>query len=331
MAEVLRFTVPPDCGGMNAKWFLKSRCGLSTRMITRLKREKDGIMMNGKILRTVDPVEAGAELLIHLPQEENSFLEPVEGELDILFEDSHLLVINKPPFMPVHPVKQHRTDTLANRVAWYAAQKGEPFIFRAHNRLDRNTSGLVLLAKDKFTVNALKGQVHKVYFALVHGKMEGSGTVSALRPSERMSSFRFALSAASQLSSRSLAFPARSADAVLSTPNSMAPALRIRPSSPKALSAIAALHFRLQPLIDLRRDLGGEGPLQRPGLHSLFETGAVRADIGAPAGCLAPKVQADLAGAGTHHADQLPLGFHLAAAQALAHRYFLFHGCRLLF
>ena len=62
MAEVLRFTVPPDCGGMNAKWFLKSRCGLSTRMITRLKREKDGIMMNGKILRTVDPVEAGAEL-----------------------------------------------------------------------------------------------------------------------------------------------------------------------------------------------------------------------------------------------------------------------------
>jgi 23S rRNA pseudouridine1911/1915/1917 synthase len=179
MAEVLRFTVPPDGGGMNAKWFLKSRCGLSTRMITRLKREKDGIMMNGKILRTVDPVEAGAELLIHLPQEENSFLEPVEGELDILFEDSHLLVINKPPFMPVHPVKQHRTDTLANRVAWYAAQKGEPFIFRAHNRLDRNTSGLVLLAKDKFTVNALKGQVHKVYFALVHGKMEGSGTVSA--------------------------------------------------------------------------------------------------------------------------------------------------------
>ena len=179
MSEVLRFTVPPDCGGMNAKWFLKSRCGLSTRMITRLKREKDGIMMNGKILRTVDPVEAGAELLIHLPQEENSFLEPVEGELDILFEDNHLLVINKPPFMPVHPVKQHRTDTLANRVAWYAAQKGEPFIFRAHNRLDRNTSGLVLLAKDKFTVNALKGQVHKVYFALVHGKMEGSGTVSA--------------------------------------------------------------------------------------------------------------------------------------------------------
>lgn len=179
MAEVLCFTVPPDCGGMNAKWFLKSHCGLSTRMITRLKREKDGIMMNGKILRTVDRVEAGAEILIHLPQEENSFLEPVKGELDIRFEDSHLLVVNKPPYMPVHPVKQHRTDTLANRVAWFAAQKGEPFIFRAHNRLDRNTSGLVLLAKDKFTVNALKGQVHKVYFALVHGKMKGSGTVSA--------------------------------------------------------------------------------------------------------------------------------------------------------
>ncbi len=150
MAETLYFTVPQDCDGMTAKWFLKSRCGLSTRMITRLKREKDGILMDGKILRTVDTVVAGASILISLPKEDFSFVEPREGTLDIVYEDSHLLVVNKPPFM-----------------------------FRTHNRLDRNTSGLVLMTKDKYSVNLLKNKVHKTYFALVHGSLSGEGTVNA--------------------------------------------------------------------------------------------------------------------------------------------------------
>ncbi|MBQ4170790.1 MAG: RluA family pseudouridine synthase, partial [Ruminococcus sp.] len=179
MAEKLYFTVPQDCGGMTAKWFLKSRCGLSTRMITRLKREKDGILMDGKILRTVDKVDAGASVVISLPEEESSFIEPREGELDIVFEDSHLLVVNKPPYMPVHPAKQHQTDTLANIAVWYAAQKGESYVFRTHNRLDRNTSGLVLIAKDKYSVNLLKNKVRKTYLALVHGQPKEEGTVDA--------------------------------------------------------------------------------------------------------------------------------------------------------
>ena len=179
MAEKLYFTVPQDCGGMTAKWFLKSRCGLSTRMITRLKREKDGILMDGKILRTVDKVDAGASVVISLPEEDGSFVEPREGVLNIVYEDKHLLVVNKPPFMPVHPAKQHQTDTLANIVAWYAAKKGESYIFRAHNRLDSNTSGLVVMTKDKYSVNLLKNKVHKTYFALVHGCLDGEGTVDA--------------------------------------------------------------------------------------------------------------------------------------------------------
>ena len=179
MAEKLSFTVPSDCDGMTAKWFLKSRCGLSTRMITRLKREKDGILMNRKILRTIDPVTAEAAIVVSLPEEESSFIEPREGELDIVFEDSHLLVVNKPPYMPVHPAKQHQTDTLANIAVWYAAQKGESYVFRTHNRLDRNTSGLVLIAKDKYSVNLLKNKVRKTYLALVHGQPKEEGTVDA--------------------------------------------------------------------------------------------------------------------------------------------------------
>lgn len=176
-SERLVFTVPPECDGMNAKWFLKSRCGLSTRMITRLKRENDGILMNGKILRTVDSVAADAEIVLHFPQEDVSFIAPVAGELNIVYEDSHLLIVNKPPFMPVHPVKQHRTDTLANLVVHYMEEKNERYIFRAHNRLDRNTSGLVLITKDKFSVFKLDHAVQKVYYALVHGELNGSGTI----------------------------------------------------------------------------------------------------------------------------------------------------------
>ncbi len=176
MSEQLSFTVPPDCDGMAAKTFLRWRCGISTRMITRLKREKDGILMDGKNLRTVDPISSGSVITVTLPEEEMS-IEPVKGALDIVFEDAHLLALNKPPFMPVHPVKQHQTDTLANRVAYYAAQRGEDYVFRAQNRLDRNTSGLVLVCKDRFCINKLKGAVEKTYLALVHGRVERQGRV----------------------------------------------------------------------------------------------------------------------------------------------------------
>ena len=179
MAETLTFTVPVEFDGKPAKWFLKDHCSLSTRMITQLKREKEGILMDGEILRTVDPVRKGAVVTINLPVEESPYIEPIEGDLDVVFEDDHLLVVNKPCDMPVHPVKQHQTDTLANIVVFRARKKGESFVFRAVNRLDRNTSGLVMIAKDRFTVNKLKNKVDKVYYAFVHGEMISSGTVNA--------------------------------------------------------------------------------------------------------------------------------------------------------
>ncbi len=177
MSEQLCFTVPPEFDGKQAKWFLKDYCTLSTRMITCLKREKEGILMNGKILRTVDLVVGGAVVVINLPEEESAYIQPVPGDLEIAYEDQYLLIVNKPPHMPVHPVKQHQTNTLANIVVYYSQSRGERYVFRALNRLDRDTSGLVMIAKDRFTVNKLKNRVNKVYFALVHGELRGSGSV----------------------------------------------------------------------------------------------------------------------------------------------------------
>ena len=170
MSDRLYFPVPDECDNMLAQRFLRDKCGLSARIITRLKREKDGILMDGKILRTIDCVQSGKTVSIAIPDEKCE-IEPTKGTLDIRYEDEHFLVVNKPHSMPVHPVKQHQSDTLANIVSYYCSQNGKPFVFRAINRLDKDTSGLVLIAKNRFTANAVKNKTHKVYYALCEGEI----------------------------------------------------------------------------------------------------------------------------------------------------------------
>lgn len=178
MRKKLEFKVPEDCDNMLARRFLRGKCGLSARIITRLTREKDGILMDGKILRTVDFVTAGKTVVISLPPESTD-IEPTKGELNIAFEDDYVLIVNKPCCMPVHPVKQHQTDTLANIVAYRCKEIGDDFVFRAVNRLDKDTSGLVIIAKNKFFANALKNNVCKKYYAVCEGSITKEGTVSA--------------------------------------------------------------------------------------------------------------------------------------------------------
>lgn len=176
MSDKLTFIVPKEYNNANALSFLKNYCNLSSRMITRLKREKNGILQDGKILRTIDNVIYGKKVEINLPTESIDIL-PVEGKLDVLFEDDYILVVNKPPSMPVHPVKQHQSDTLANIVAYYIKLKNKEFTFRAINRLDKDTSGIVFIAKDRYTANAVKFLLNKTYYAICEGKITINGTI----------------------------------------------------------------------------------------------------------------------------------------------------------
>ncbi len=179
MAEKLSFVVPKEFDGKSAKSFLRGYCGISAALLIKLKREEKGITADGVCLRTVDILKAGQRIELSLPSEESN-IDPVEGKLDIVFEDKWLLIVNKPPFMPVHPVKQHQTDTLANIVRYYNLQNCENYIFRAVNRLDRDTSGLVMICKDKFSANKLKNNVYKEYIAICHGKItRGKTTINA--------------------------------------------------------------------------------------------------------------------------------------------------------
>ncbi|MDY4813882.1 MAG: RluA family pseudouridine synthase [Ruminococcus sp.] len=187
MYNILIFTVPKEYDGAICKEFLKKYCKISSRLITKLVRTEKGITKDGKLIRTIDSVHFGDKIEIKLPNDNNE-IEPVSGELDIKFEDKHILIVNKPPNMPVHPTKNHQRDTLANIVRYYALSKGEDYTFRAINRIDRDTSGLVLIAKDRFTASGLKS-VYKEYTAVCQGNIVEDGTVDKnirLRPDSKM-------------------------------------------------------------------------------------------------------------------------------------------------
>jgi len=128
-----------------------------------------------KVDRTIDPVRAGDVLTLRIPEDAET-LEPIDFALDIVYEDGDVLVINKPPTLPMHPSHNHQGDTLANAVAAHLAGQGKRAAFRAAGRLDKGTSGLVVCCLHSYAASKLNGQVKKVYFALVHGEYRGSGT-----------------------------------------------------------------------------------------------------------------------------------------------------------
>ncbi len=179
MAQTVKFKVTKEYDGVKAGRYLRTYCKLSARTLSLLKRTEGGVTANGKLLRSIDLVKAGDLIEIKLPQEESN-ITPVQGELDVLFEDDYLLIVNKPSSMPVHPVKTHQTDTLSNIIAYRSKETQSDFVFRAVNRLDRDTSGIVIIAKDRHTASLMqKAEIIKHYQAVCHGITEDSGTVDA--------------------------------------------------------------------------------------------------------------------------------------------------------
>lgn len=174
--KTISFTVPENCDKIDAKTFLRRHCELSARTLSKLKRTNLGITRNGKLLKTTDILNALDVVVLSMPDDINE-IAPIKGELDILFEDKYIMVVNKPPLMPVHPTKIHQEDTLANIVSYYMQQRREYYTFRAINRLDRDTSGCLLLAKDRYCANALQSLVAKEYVAACECEIKECGTV----------------------------------------------------------------------------------------------------------------------------------------------------------
>lgn len=177
----MRITVDESYENRSLLSFIKSELRLSHRLLSRLKRTENGILVNGEhvtvryILKSGDILE-----LADGDTSPSEAVEPVELSVDIVFENDDLVAVNKPANMPTHPSHGHMDDTLANALAFL--YRGKNFIFRPINRLDRNTSGIVLIAKNQraasFLSNALKnGEFEKTYIAAVEGKISEGGSI----------------------------------------------------------------------------------------------------------------------------------------------------------
>lgn len=162
-------TVEPSEDNMTALDFLKAH-GFSRRMVTALK-QSGGLTRGGEILRSVDRVHSGD--VIRVVMEDRGGVVP-NGKIkvEISYEDEDIIIYKKPPFLAVHPSIRHYDDTLANAFA----ARFPDIPFRPVNRLDRDTSGLCVCAKNRLAAAGL-AELKKVYFAVVMGDIARGGTV----------------------------------------------------------------------------------------------------------------------------------------------------------
>lgn len=170
----ITYIVPPSEDGWLLKTILQKRMDVSRKLLSRLKMTEQGIMLNGERVYISVRVSAGDTVEIRMEQETSEDILPQDIPFDILFEDEHLLVVNKAAGMIVHPTHGHYTDTLANGVVHYWAANGVQFRFRPVHRLDQETSGVLVIAKNPYShqhisEQMIAGTVDKRYAAFVHG------------------------------------------------------------------------------------------------------------------------------------------------------------------
>ncbi len=170
------YTIPDTCDGMTVQTYLRQELGMSWRMVVRLKHTAGGITVNGSLRRSIDRLYRGERLVLQ-PPEDAVRIEGADLPLNIAYEDESLLVIDKPPYLAVHPSAGKPEPTLANAVVGYFERQGNPLSFRPVNRLDRNTSGLLLAAKDPHTAFVLAQKPQKEYLAIVLGELAGGGVI----------------------------------------------------------------------------------------------------------------------------------------------------------
>lgn len=190
MQRIITYTISSGDSETSVLSFLRKN-GFSKHILTTMKRAEHAILLNGHPAFGRTVLKEGDVLRILVPEENGAAdngsaasIIPVQLPLDILYEDEDILVLNKPADMPVHPSAGNYENTLANGVAWYYKQQGGNFVYRCINRLDRDTTGVLVLAKNPLSGALLSAQmkqrqIRRTYLALTDGIPPERGTVSA--------------------------------------------------------------------------------------------------------------------------------------------------------
>ena len=168
-------TVTSAEAGITIREYLRGRLGYSSAMLKKLKFTEGGITVNGSFVTVRHILKEGEVLsLMSEDREEDTspYIIPSDAEIEIVYEDEHITAVNKPPFMPAHPSFGHRDDTVANALA--AKYTDAPYVFRPVNRLDRDTSGVMLTANTRLASYKMyrlmtEGEIRKSYIAVLDG------------------------------------------------------------------------------------------------------------------------------------------------------------------
>lgn len=175
----LYFKVPPEADGMLLRGFLR-RCSVSTDLSRAVKFRGSGFFADGAPVLANRRVEAGQVISFELPPEGEGVAPQDDIPVDVVYEDAFALVVEKPPHLAVHPTLNYPLDTLANGYAAWALRQGRSPVFRPVNRIDKDTSGLVLAARNTYAAPLLAENVQKLYYAIVEGELPlGPGVIDA--------------------------------------------------------------------------------------------------------------------------------------------------------
>lgn len=188
MNRTLTYIIEEAYQNMSVSSYLK-QIGYSSQNLIELKKMRESVLVNGEWVYLNQPLHTGDTLTIHIQETASSEkIPPVELPLDIIYEDEDLIIINKPAGMPIHPSMNHYENSLGNALAYYYAKQNKPFIFRCINRLDRDTSGLTIIAKhmvsagmlSSMVANKKEGGITREYLAIIRGTISPShGSINA--------------------------------------------------------------------------------------------------------------------------------------------------------
>ncbi|MBQ7095045.1 MAG: RluA family pseudouridine synthase [Clostridia bacterium] len=184
----IAYEIGTEDHGKTVLTFLKAQ-GFSSRVLSSLKRNPYGITIGRKRVTVQKQLKKGDLLTVRITNKEsqvnNEHLQPIPMDLQVLYEDEDVLVLNKPPFLAVHPSMGNREPTLAHGVAHYMMERGREFVFRPIHRLDKNTSGAILLGKNAHSAGVLgealkENKICRSYLAVLQGSLpQEEGTIDA--------------------------------------------------------------------------------------------------------------------------------------------------------
>ncbi len=169
-------------GSLTVEQFLRRR-GYSAHTLARLRQMPKSTLIDGSPVILKSPLAPGSHLTVCIHETTvSAHVKPVDLPLEIVYEDEDLVVVNKPAGMPTHPSYQNRDNSLASALAWYYQAQGKPFVFRCCNRLDKDTSGLTLVAKHFLSGSLLsesgrRRQIRREYIGIVKGSLTDAGLV----------------------------------------------------------------------------------------------------------------------------------------------------------